>query len=102
MIMSADSWTTCHVCVEKLEEQIDWIQERLGWLSDDEPWKTYKGLKDQQDELKQALDTVLAANSWIEYTEMYNDEGVLIISYSGSCSVCGASFKYENEVNMKG
>jgi len=92
--MGADNWTTCHICNKKLIDKYDKNLEKVK--------ATYG--KVTAEEYEKNIQLAKLAPSTIEHTlredyEIGIEDGVLYISYNGTCSRCKFSFDYKKEVS---
>lgn len=90
--MGADNWAPCPQCIEKAEADYASKVARVYALYG-------KVTVDEFDALRAELKPV-SNNGYFTFREdyeIYTEEGVLRIDYSGGCSVCGLNTVFRHE-----
>lgn len=95
--MSADNWRKCSKCEAENDRLIGVSLSELTAAYGKVPVEEYERLKEVHYEL---VRTVIPETFREDY-EIYTQEDTLYMRYRGVCKACGASFKFEHEVDME-
>jgi hypothetical protein len=99
--MSADNWAKCPRCQKALDGTVDTLTRRLA----DEYGKVSAAeYTDLQNRLAEAVVKANAgSHTFREDYEIFGaEDGEVTVSYSGSCSVCGASLSFTDRHAIPG
>lgn len=98
--MSADNWTDCPACIEMANRDYNRALVEFNSAYGNVPEKEYLALKDKVAEGPRPVESTFA-----EYYEIYGaEDGVVKVTYSGVCKVCGTrlEFKEEHPIDLTG
>lgn len=92
--MSADNWAVCPKCLDDAQKASDALQAEMDASYGKIPLNEF-------DELRSRADADIDMDKITTFREDYEfwgaDEGVVHVSYSGHCGVCGTKCNFKEE-----
>lgn len=99
--MSADNWAKCPRCQKALDGTVDTLTRRLADEYGKVPVAEYTDL---QNRLAEAVVKAKAGSHTFreDYEISGAENGEVVVSYGGGCSVCGASLSFTDRHEIPG
>lgn len=100
--MGADNWARCPRCAQRAVAALEKLEQQVNKAYGKVPVEKFDEMRANLSHQRRIID----AESFKTFGEYYDfsgvEEGVVTVSYSGSCTQCGLKFKLQEDHPIPG